>query len=237
MKKHVYPLRLLPSLNHKKMVIDRSFDDYYVLNYMKNDKPFTSIENVQQDIDNQMESKRFVSGMSVSLAVNYNKGEHSKKVEKNPQRDYFGNWKEGEKAIRPFESDVTIIEDRGWFGFKIADVVSVRANYEITNEKKTVLRTDKTQLIVEHCPTYSNFWHCQLEVYGTNSKTNVVYKASDRDTSNYSRRQIENAGAQLVRILRDQAKTPDEIEYKYVHAGVFMKELGDKREYKRFKKY
>ena len=237
MKKCVYPLKLLPSLNHKKMLIDNSFYDYYVLNYMKEDKPFTSIENVQQDIENQMESKRFISGMSVSLAVNYNKGEHSKKVEKNPRRDYFKNWKEGGNAIRPFDSDVTIIENRGWFGFRIGDVASVSANFEITNEKKTVARTDKTLLKVEHCPTCCNFWHCQLEVYGTNSETNVVYKASDRVSSNYSRRQIENAGAQLVRILSNQVKAPKDIAYKYVHARDFMKELRDKKEYKRFKKY
>lgn len=236
MKKHIYPLRLLPSLNHKRMELNSSFDDYYVLNYMKDDMPFESIQMVQQDIDNQMEGKRFVSGFSVSLAVNYNEGEHIKKVEKNPSRDFFGDWHEGEKAIRPNESDVKVIETRGWFGFKISDVESVTSNFAITNEKKTVLRTDTTRLKVEHCPTYCNFWHCQIEVYGTHSKTQVDYKASDRDVSKYSRRQIENAGAQLVRILKAQATSPDDVEYKHVHARDFMKSLKEKKEYKRFKK-
>ena len=68
------------------------------------------------------------------------------------------------------------------------------------------------------------------------SKTQVDYKASDRDVSKYSRRQIENAGAQLVRILKAQATSPDDVEYKHVHARDFMKSLKEKKEYKRFKK-
>ena len=29
MKKHIYPLRLLPSQHHKRMELDYRFDDYY----------------------------------------------------------------------------------------------------------------------------------------------------------------------------------------------------------------
>lgn len=236
MKKNFYPQRLMPSPNHKLMALGDRFEDYYVLNYMKEDKPFVSLEAAKADIDNQMAGKRFLSGFSVSLAVNYNEGEHLKRVLKNKQRDYFGDWHEGEKVLKPLEEDVMVIDNRGWFGFKMKDVESVKANFSITNKKQVVVRTDETRLKVEHRPSNCNFWHCNLEVYGTHETTQEQYKAANRDVSKYSPKMIENAGAQLVRILKDKIIAPEDIEYKHVHAREFMKEMTDKKEFKRFRK-
>ena len=123
--KPLYPIRLLPSNHHKVMDIDDFFDDYHVVNYCKEDKSYTDLNEMKDGIDDQLEAKRFRSGCSVTLSVNFNKGELEKKVQKNEERKYFDDWKPGMKAIMPLRQDVDDIADRGYFGISINDVKSV----------------------------------------------------------------------------------------------------------------
>ena len=235
MREHIYPRRLMPSKIHQKMEMDDYFDDFYLVNYTKEDLPYDDIEQMRQDIETQMEGKRFKSGCSVTLAVVFFEGHHQKRVIKNVAKDYFGEWSEGEEGVRPLNEDVNEISDRGWFGIRKKDIETVEANYDFKSES-LVSRKDKIFFRVIHRPTKSNFWHCHIEVLGIKNGNGDCFQANIKKESGYSNRQLEQAAIRLVDLMKPYLVHQEDIEPRFISYKRYMRGSLSKKEYKRFKK-
>lgn len=199
MKNRLYPKRLYPSKNNKRIVVDFSMDEHYLLRYSDSNRPIYTSES---DLGKHFHPSRFFNGCSVNLLSVYRKCDARYLVHGKADAPQHQEWNEGDSSFLLKKKDYRYKKNRGFLGVKIGDLKNTFIDKAQIKVNGAVIREDKIFFDIEHAPTKCNFWHFNIMIYGINSNTNDIYRL--RDVEGYSNSQMGRVALKLVHRLENK---------------------------------
>jgi len=219
-----YPRRILPRHNYKNMGILPClyFGKFFLVRTAPDNKPIKSHEDLLNRIGDLMKASQFRSGgLSVTLLSRYKKKDCRYIVDYSSNPEYSNYWIQGDKAVRPLSQDVQYKRDRGYIGVGICDVLAASKQMDLKKDGVSI-GNHKITLIVEHKPTKSNFWHCEMVLYGEHITDKSDQKYVKRLLDITSKTVVENVGGEMLAQLKAAMRLPNEMK-EYSLLGSFYK--------------
>lgn len=223
MSKH-YPNCILPKLSYKEMgnLSNTHFGKFFLVRTVPDNRPVKSYKDLLERMGDIMKASHFTSGgMSFFLLSRYRKKDTRYIVDYSANKEYSAYWHLIEKPVCPLSRHVTYKKNRGYVGIEIGDVLAV--SKPINLKKSGVdIGKHKVTLIIEHKPTKSNFWHCEMVLFGELITEDPEKKYVKRLLDITSKTVVQQVGGEMLDKLKDVMKLPDEMK-EYSLPGAFYK--------------
>ena len=219
-----YPKRILPRQNYKNMgqLQGVHLGKFFLVRTAPDNKPIKSHEDLLNRLGELMKASQFRSGgLSVTLLSRYKKKDCRYIVSYEANSEYSKYWNPGEPAVRPQSCDVGYKKNRGYIGIGICDVLAASKRMDLKKGGVSI-GNHRITLIVEHKPTKSNFWHCEMVLYGEYITNDPEKKYVKRLLEITSKSMVESVGGEMLTQLKGMMKLPDEMK-EYSLCGGFYK--------------
>ena len=209
-----YPKRIIPRLHYKEMGIlpGVHFGKFFLIRTAPDNRPVKSHKELLGRLGELMKASQFRNGgLSVTLLSRYKKKDCRYIVNYEANPEYSKYWKKGEQAVRPLSRDVTYKRNRGYFGVGICDVLAVSKPMNLKKDGVSI-GNHLITLVVEHKPTKSNFWHCEMVLYGEHITDDPEKKYVKRLLDITSKTVVENVGGEMLAQLKSVMRLPNEMK-------------------------
>lgn len=207
--KREYPSRLLPQpyflddIKTKGLRLDR----LYVQRNTEGNVPIHDLYEIQKNLGDHLQDSRYRGGLSMNLVGVYrrNDSRHVVSFKKSPVLK--DDWSQKVKPVWPWPNRFVYKKDAGYFGFLIADILSIKKEHPLKKEGNEV-GIYEISFVLEHKPVRCNYWHIEFHLYGKNiDGKNISGKLIDlAEKKIITKSQVDKIGGMMTKEFRSILK-------------------------------
>lgn len=219
-----YPIRLLPSKTYKELGRLSSVlnSDYVLIRTAPDNKPISSYDNLLFRLSELMKASQFrKGGVSMSLLGRYKKKDNCIIVNYKADNRYSEYWHQGDSCKRPKRKNIRYRRDRGYFGIPIKAIEAVSKMSKLKKDGANI-GMHKITMQVIHKPTLSNYWHCEIVLYGELIPDKPNIQPYNKPLLEITSKTVtENIGGELLEMLKQDMLLPQVMKDVLIPKSVF----------------
>lgn len=207
--KRIYPDRLLPRANYVNDIVVNGYviDKFFVQRNTEGNVPIHDLYDLKANLGDHMQDSRYRGGLSMNLVGIYHRNDSRYIVNYKKYPILKEDWSQQVHPILPWEKCYNYRKNSGYFGFLIADVLSIKKKLMLKNANTDVGQYE-VSFVLEHKPTRSNYWHVEFHLYGRCLEDNGTSgKLMDlAEMKIISKGQVDKVGGMMTKEFRSILK-------------------------------
>lgn len=214
-----YNMALLPRRNYKIIKDCHCLSTFYLCRYPSGKRWHVFPSEIKDNWDTSELSR----GMSCNLLSVYKHKDACIRPGGKVKDGHHQLWKEGDAGIIP--PNLKYRKRANFIGIKYDDILrrEIRIdNFEISFRNGSI-RTDALVLRLIHRPTYCNFWHFEIRIYGLNEGSEYLFEEISNVSKKGIKRYLEHAAEILGQKLMGYIIHSKKCRPKYLRKSIYTK--------------